>query len=240
MKISVRHLQLAATTIAMTTAILLFAKPSYAGPLVARDLNSPGDKLLTLDTNTGLEFLDPAVTQALSFDQQLQTPFVTGQGFRIATSAEFVQLLTDAGFTNFSGSFNTADEPATENLLDNFLGNTIPPGQPFFIDPPGTRFDASISNGFYSFTTTPSTPPGFANVVGVDYQSAALGQAPQDQARVILSLAQLPVDMPGPVNGGLLVRTASPTPVPEPSTLSLMGVGVLLLIGRSVYRRRSV
>lgn len=229
-----RRLSLAAATAAtVATAALLFAAPGYAGPLTTADLNSPGDQLLTIDTNTGLEFLDPSATKAVSFNDTLQTPFVTQQGFQFATLDQFTQLLTDAGFTDFSGNFNTADEPAAKNLLNNFLGETIPPGQPF------TLMDGTeISDGFYSLTAPPSS--GLVNVAGVDYRSAALGQAPQDQARVTLNLNQVPLDTSAPILGSLLVRSANATAVPAPSGLGLMGLGLAMLIGLFVYRPHSV
>ena len=230
-----RRLSLTTATLIMACG-LSFTAHSQAGPLQAADLNSPGDKLLTIDTNIGLEFLDVSATSMVGFNDTLLTPFVTEQGFRFATRDEFVQLLTDAGFTDFSGNFNTTDQAAAENLLSNFLGETIPPGQPFSLDGPGTQFDANISDGFYSFATLASTPAGFVNVVGVDYQSAALGQAAQDQTRVLLSLNQVPLGASPPIVGGLLVRQATVSPVPEPAELWLMGLGLGLL--GFVSRRR--
>ena len=88
--------------------------------------------------------------------------------------------------------------------------------------------------------------PGTFNVAGLDYQSAALGQAPQDQARAILNLIAFPGDalppnpggngINGSIVGGFLVR---PTAVPEPSALSLMGFGLLMMAGIGAWSQRS-
>ena len=232
-----RHSQAFTVGAALLLVGSVLTMPSRAGSLRTGDLNATGDQLLTIDTNTGLEFLDVSATVGLSYNQTLETSFVTQEGFRFATLDEFTQLLVDAGFTNFSGDFNTEDQAAAENLLENFLGETIPPGEPFTLDAPGTRFDAVISDGFYSFVTNaPGTPAGLANVVGVDYQSAALGLAPQDQTRVILSLNQVPFDVPPPIAGGLLVRRSAA--VPEPSSLLLLTLGGLSLGTLLVRRRR--
>ncbi len=190
--------------------------------------NNPGD--LTIDTNLNLEFLAPSATRGLTYNQILSSPFVTQNGFRVATVAEFEGLARDAGVTDFSGNFSTAAEPAVENLI-SFLGETIP--GPITLPAPG--FMADISNGFYGFAISPNTAPGFFNVAGADYQSAALGQAPQDQARVITELIQFaPGQQPPPIVGGFLVRTATP----EPASFLAMGLGLSLLAGFGVWRKR--
>ncbi len=217
-----RHM-LAATAV---TAVVL--TPAFGGSLVKGTLNQPGD--LTIDTNQNLEFLTPSATRGLTYNQILASPFVTQDGFRIATVAQFQQLATDAGVTDFSGRFTTADV-AGVNTLISFLGQTIP--GPITLPAPG--FQAAIAEGFYGFAISPSTLPGFFNVAGADAQSAALGQAPQDQARLIPELIQFgPGQQPPPIVGGFLVRTATP----EPASLGAMGLGLATLLGLGIYRRR--
>lgn len=203
--------------------------PAFGGPLLKGTLNHPGD--LTIDSNLNLEFLAPSATQGLTFNQILLSPFVAQNGFRVATVAEFEQLATDAGVTDFSGSFSTGNEPGVKTLI-SFLGETIP--GPITLPAPG--FLASISDGFYGFAIAPNTPAGFVNVAGADYQSAALGQAPQDQARVIPELIQfMPNQQPPPIVGGLLVRAT-----PEPASLGVMGLGLAMLAGLCIYRQRHI
>ena len=134
---------------------LLFATPSYAAPLQTADLNSSGDKMLTVDTNTGLEFLDPAVTSGLTYNQIGSSSFVANQGLQFATTNQFQQFLTDGGITNFTGNFNTTDEAAVKNLLTNFIGETIT--APITLPPAGMR---SISDGVYGFTADPGGATG--------------------------------------------------------------------------------
>ena len=195
--------------------------------LQAVDLNAPGDGLVTRDAAAGLEFLDITATANLSVNDALQTPFVTQQGFRFGTFAEFQTLLVDAGFTNFTGDFNTTDQAATENLLGNFIGETVGPDADFELGNSGV----TISDGFYAFVDgSPFPDAGNNGVVGVDYQSAALGQAAQDQARVTLNFNQFPPTFNSPIAGTLLVRA-----VPEPSGLLLLGGAGFGLLAR---RRR--
>lgn len=216
---------------AVTTAGLLFVAPCYASPLETTDLNTSGDKLLTVDPNTGLQFLDPAVTSGLTYNQIGASNFVASQGFRFATTAEFQQLLSDGGITDFSGNFNTADVAAAVNLLTNFLGETI--AGPITLPVGG----ATVSDGVYGFTDDPGVPAGQFNVAGLDYQSAALGEAPQNQARAILNLISFPGDVlpPNPggegingsIVGGFLVRPVNGTPVPEPPGIALFATGLV-------------
>ncbi len=69
-------------------------------PLVQRDLNRRGDGLLTLDTSTGLEWLDITETDLnLSYNRMVGELDKGGmfEGFRYATEDEVLTLLTNAG-----------------------------------------------------------------------------------------------------------------------------------------------
>lgn len=234
--------RLSLTALALIAAALLFTAPSYATPIPLKtaNLNAPGDKLLTVDTHTGLEFLDPAVTSGLTYNEIGASSFVTKLGFRFATTSELQEFLSDGGITNSSGNFNTTDEAAVENLLSNFIGQTIT--GPITLPPAG---GGMISDGIYGFTNDPGVPSGQFNVAGLDYQSAALGEAPQDQARTILNLISFHGDklppnpggngINGSIVGGFLVRSV---PVPEPSSIGVMGLGSLLLLAGVGLRRR--
>ncbi len=203
--------------------------PAFGGTLLRGTLTKPGD--LTIDTNQNLEFLAPSAPQGLTFNQILSSSFVTQDGFRVATVAQFEQLATDAGVTDLSGSFTTADVPGVKNLI-SFLGETIP--GPITLPAPG--FMATISNGFYGFAISPNTAQGFINVAGADYQSAALGEAAQDQARVISELIQFaPGQQPPPIVGGFLVRASA---TPEPASFWLMALTLPMFAGLVIWRKR--
>ncbi len=210
--------------VSSTTFILT---PAF-GALISGTFTQPGD--LTIDTDQKLAFLRPSATLGLTYSQIQSSAFVTQNGFRVATIAEFGKLAADAGVPNLSGQFSVANEPGVKRLI-SFLGETIP--GPITLPAPG--FMAPISNGFYGFAISPNTPAGSFNVAGADYQSAALGQAPQDQARVILELINfMPNQQPPPIVGALLVR-AAPSAVPEPRTTMLVGAGIL---GLAIWAQR--
>lgn len=101
-----------------------------ASTLVSVDLNEIGDGLLTLDTATGLEWLDLTQTDLeLSFNQMLVQlgPGGAFEGFRYATEAEVLTLLTNAGIdTSVFGTVNFV--PVTEfqtlvGITDIGIGN---------------------------------------------------------------------------------------------------------------------
>lgn len=103
--------------------------PAVHASLESRDWQSAADGLLTLDTVTGLRWLDLSVTVTLPKDEvlaQLQ-PGGTYHGFRYATNAEVVQLWTNAGF-DLSTQFTLPATPALHGGLEfmtGLLGDTM-------------------------------------------------------------------------------------------------------------------
>ncbi len=93
------------------------------GALIKGTLVNPND--LTIDTGQNLAFLNPSATLGLTYNQVLSSSFVTQQGFRVATIAEFQQLATNAGIPDLSANFSTGDVAGVNNLI-SFLGQTIP------------------------------------------------------------------------------------------------------------------
>lgn len=101
----------------------LFAS-SAAAALSSTDWLAPGDGALTLDSATGLYWLDVPVTADRTYFSVLANTAV-GQpleGFRYATAAEVVQLFTNAGIAAGVSEANVA--PA-QSLLD-LIGRTVP------------------------------------------------------------------------------------------------------------------
>ena len=81
----------------------------------------------TVDTATGLEWLDLTKTVGLSINQALATGFVTSDGFSHATVAQVNTLFLNAGFLTTNNVNNPANNPAA-NLLTSLMGVTQFPG----------------------------------------------------------------------------------------------------------------
>lgn len=142
-------LNICATKLAiMLLCLLLFPVLSRA-ELVEADLFTPDDKKITLDTTTGLEWLDVTETLGLSFNAALETTLVTDLGFRHATVDELRSLCINAGIDVDSGE--SASNFAGANNLITLLGCTGNCGGniPFqfgwmFRDEPGLTYGAEI------------------------------------------------------------------------------------------------
>ena len=78
--------------------MLLTGRPA-AGGLVAADYQTPGDALLTLDPDTGLEWLDLTLTAGWSYNEIVAGALglLTTEGFRYATTAEVGAFFEHAG-----------------------------------------------------------------------------------------------------------------------------------------------
>jgi len=91
-------MQMAKTRIVATALILAATWNSADADLIRRDLYEPGDGLVTLDTDTNLEWLDGSVRNSYTLYQfTLGLTGLESLGFRYATDDEIRQLLANAG-----------------------------------------------------------------------------------------------------------------------------------------------
>ncbi len=77
--------------------------PATRAELVSQDYLVPGDGLLTLDSQTGLRWLDVSATQGLSAKQVLSGAGGWFPSFRYATYTELSVLFEHAGLPNLAG-----------------------------------------------------------------------------------------------------------------------------------------
>ena len=119
------------------TGILFLGLASSANALlIEADYINSGDGLITVDTVTGLEWLDLTETDGMSFNMVEAELLVGGSlfGYRYATLGEVYQLWDNAGINtvglpNPAGSGTSGPEPSIENyepilIFQDFVGTT--------------------------------------------------------------------------------------------------------------------
>ncbi|MEQ9407602.1 MAG: PEP-CTERM sorting domain-containing protein [Fuerstiella sp.] len=191
--------------------------PSAHAGFIEVDLFSSGDGLVTLDTNTGLEWLDVTATVGLSVNDVLGgTGGWTALGFRYAGSDELEQLfLSSAPGSTVSFYAFTANNFAGASLLVDLLGNSLDspvfPGSQGYVDP-GTSdlfSEGTAHASFYQVRISDST-----------------GRFHPTQGSFSLADSSATI-------GSFLVRDVSA--VPEPASMYVFTIGAL---GLGIAARR--
>ena len=185
---------------------------SANGSLLGIDWQTAGDKALTQDTTTGLQWLDLSASSNRSFSDVSTQLGVGGdfEGFRYASEVEVRTLFSNAGVPDLSGAWNLLNyQPVLD--LQSLIGIT----RGSF----GESFGATGDQGFNS-----------SSVLGIGLQQQSNpSSSVYQQARVLVNNT-IPLDQTAFL-GHWLVR-----PVPVPSAVWLFGSGLLGLVG--IARRK--
>lgn len=190
--------------------------------LVSQDLLNSGDGLLTLDTSTGLQWLDLTQTTNISYNSILDGyGGWLGMGFRYATSNEVVNLYQAAGIPPTGPGAVTimASDPVYESVqaLVNFLGET------------GSNYQVTFENHFSAgatadlFPDTESVNCQIFTSVGWQIDSIGLLYFAHSGTNMCIG-----VDGQNSRIGSFLLRDT--TAVPLPAAFWLFGSGLLGLV----------
>jgi hypothetical protein len=115
----------------LCTALFALLSTSAQAALVATDYTNLGDTNATLDTKTGLEWLDITFTSGLSINQVTAGMSSTYAGWRLPTNEEVKTLLTNSfpsqtftsGYDHFSNPSSTPEGIAFSELFGYSSGS---------------------------------------------------------------------------------------------------------------------
>jgi hypothetical protein len=211
-----RTTRLAAT--AALTATL--ATPSFA-TLTGADLYAPGDQFITVDSDTGLSWLDLTATLNLSAHDILNgAGGWKSAGFRYATSAEVAELFlhsdANAVLSNGTSMVSAQNLPGALALLQ-LLGTT-------YVQPPGNDFNV-VGSGLAG-VNEPATGWLWGATYGTNIDSTG--------GFFFVPDGQFALSFSDPGVGSYLVSGGPVVTVPEPPVAALALAGWVLL---RVWRR---
>ena len=107
--------------LALILSMIVF--PLHAA-ITELDLESPGDKLTTLDTDTDLLWLDLTVTEGLAMSDPIVVSLLNA-GWQHATSAEVIQLWSHFGVTHRNAPQADYGELAAVDHMLSVMGHTF-------------------------------------------------------------------------------------------------------------------
>ena len=180
------------------------------------DLLAAGDGLITFVDATNLQWLDLTATNGLSYNQAAASSFATSHGFRHATQSEVLALWS--AFRIAPGGLTSNVDPIKE--LTPLIGATTADQSPS-----AGILQTFITHAWYDTGIAGSTNRALTLVQQINSNP--------EQGNAVISAGAVSRDQVFSNVGNYLVRLV--TPIPEPATLTLFGLGVL---GLGAVRRR--
>jgi len=219
----------------LTIAALAMAFQFSAGAnaeLISTDFENEGDNLVTLDTDTGLEWLDLSLTRNQTMrnvDSILAGPVNQGV-WRLPTEEEVNNLIRSIVFPdttaeNYAGSISTDDLSRIAGVM-NMLGISGTSGNTVFSMGLFNSASGVAAAGFY---TIGSNPEGSGNYVAYkEWLAGALTDTTRDTSLGVFLVSDGGASF-GSLNDANISQYQAPTISDVPAPAMLSGLGFLLL-----------
>ena len=199
-----------------SVCLLVVTAPVHASSLISGDDAVFGPDSITIDTATSLEWLDLTTSTNRSYND-ISSQFGAGgdfEGWRYATGNDVVGFIANAGMTLYT-RITVNYEPAVQLL--SLWGITGP-------------YDFGAETYFVTAELSPQNPETHHQYGVVDaYDPTPSGYATEFQS-------DWPDDIGYELVGHALVRSSNL--VPEPSTIALLMIGGIAVVGYGLQRRR--
>lgn len=213
--------------------LCLFVSQITHALLIETDVYWADDKLLTVDTRTGLEWLDLTPTDGFSINEAMVSPWVTELGFRVANAQDVDSLLESAGLAaDVFDPSQTAPE-----AISWFPGTTTMVREAYFTL---SRLLGTTLVESFIFSTHSEADGLFLGMSGPNGVGLNINSHTSDRAfsttflRYDTQWDGFGFDGASEDYGVYLVRDTASVPVPNPLLLLLTGLVAL----RFSYKRR--